>query len=165
MWITSQELRVEVINISPGTNSRLFVLSVCLGVPLLISDPAVGPSNHVVLAVSLPVGQEGVTTTDVLLTLPSPLSSSQESCLLLWMKQGRQTKGQIPTSVILPGASLLLWPWVSRDGHSSYMENNMHVYFEKAIILMSVLMNFLISSGSESLHCLMWFQNNLPENA
>lgn len=30
MWITSQELRVEVINISPGTNSRLFVCLVCL---------------------------------------------------------------------------------------------------------------------------------------
>lgn len=77
----SQELRVEVINISPGTNSRLFVCR--LGVPLLMSGPAVGPSNHVVPAVSLPVDREGVTTTDVLLTLPSPLSLSQESCLLL----------------------------------------------------------------------------------
>lgn len=77
----SQELRVEVINISPGTN--VDCLSVCLGVPLLMSDPAVGPSNHVVPAVSLPVAREGVTTTGVLLTLPSPLSLSQESCLLL----------------------------------------------------------------------------------
>lgn len=159
MWITSQELRVEVTNISPGTNSRLFVCLVCLS---WCSSPNIRScygSKH-------PCGSSCIT--------PCGLGgcnhhrcasySSQESCLLLWMKQGRQTKRQIPTSVILPGASLLLWPWVSRDGHSSYMENNMHVYFEKAIILMSVLINFLISSGSESLHYLMWFQNNLPEN-